>query len=138
MNTAQNTDSEVDPAYGMKFERGLDITEIAKRVRADIKAAIKTGTLPAMKASVTVSRYAGGQSLNVKIKDCPAMVGKLLNTKIASIKHGRLDVDEYNFDKSDTQSDYFHVNFYGHVDFCHEFERVERVALQASLLALAQ
>lgn len=50
-------------------EQGLDVAEIAKRVRAEIKQKVKTGELPCAKYSVTISRYSGGRSLNVRISD---------------------------------------------------------------------
>jgi len=57
--------------YGPKYERDLTIVEIAKRLRAEIKAAVKEGKLPKCKYSVRISRYSGGRSLNVAIKDYP-------------------------------------------------------------------
>jgi hypothetical protein len=53
---------------GTKYVNGRDITEIAKLVRAEIKTAIKDGSLPeGLKASVRISRYSMGQSLDIGI-----------------------------------------------------------------------
>ena len=39
-------------SYGAKYDRNLDVKEIAKRIRADLKAAVKDGKLPAAKFGV--------------------------------------------------------------------------------------
>ncbi len=44
----------------------------------------------------------------------------------------------YNFDGSETQVDYFHVNFYGHVRVCWKLEREEKEAYQAAKVDEAQ
>lgn len=90
---------------GSKYEetKDLDIAEVAKLVRKDL-AALK---LP-VKPSVRISRYSGGQSLDVSVK-------MERNPEVA--KKIRAILDSYNFDESDSQSDYFCVRFYGHVTF---------------------
>jgi hypothetical protein len=117
---------------GSKYVGGRDITEIAKLVRADIKAAIKGKLLPAIKTSVRIQRFSGGRSLSVKITAFPetfcAYVANChlsnqdsryivnsdeLKQLLKDLKH---ILDSYNFDDSDTMTDYFHVNFYGSVD----------------------
>ncbi len=150
--------------YGPKHEKDLDIVAIAKRLRAEIKAAVKAGELPKCKYNVRISRYNGGQSMNILIKDYP---GTIYNQRHLKLTHeidqgclgeaGRarhrdlwderetltrytkdlLDlikaleklVDQWNYDGSDSQTDYFHVNYYSHVDIdcdqAHtEWERV--------------
>jgi len=57
--------------YSDKYERGLDIAKIAKRLRAEIKAAVAADQLPACRYSVRIERYSGGQSLNIIIRDYP-------------------------------------------------------------------
>lgn len=122
---------------GSKYKSGLDITEIAKLVRADIKAAIAEGSLPKLKTSVRISRYSGGQSLDVCVTDCSVdvindayvafelehginvynperwntQVGKNIDSRLRSI------VEQYNYDRSDAQTDYFDVNFYSEVSW---------------------
>jgi hypothetical protein len=90
---------------GSKYEetKDLDIAEVAKLVRKDL-AALK---LP-VKPSVRISRYSGGQSLDVhlKMERDPELAKKI-----------RAILNSYNFDESDSQSDYFCVRFYGHVTF---------------------
>lgn len=139
---------------GDKYEQGLDITEIAKRLRKEIKAGVKAGDLPKCKYSVRTSRYNMGQSLSVWISKTPFPVnnrryleleftlthnltGKLTRyeqfaefeetlgwTQEAITLARTLDVmvDQWNFDKSDSQTDYFHVNYFSHVDFASHDE----------------
>lgn len=60
---------------GDKFEAERDIAEVAKLVRADIKAAISAGLLPfGTKCSVRVERYSMGRNLHVSVTACPIMV----------------------------------------------------------------
>ena len=141
-----------DISYGNKYNRDLNVAEIAKLVRADLKAAVKAGTLPkGFKASVRISRYSMGQSLDVNVKAAPGVTvmnplrlaheqsgSREVMTRDEMWRHSEaaralLDtvksiVDAYNFDGSDSQSDYFHVNFYGNVDFAHALEQAEREA----------
>jgi len=139
--------------YNEKYEQGLDITVIAKRLRGEIKAAVWAGDLPECKYSVRISRYSMGQSLNVLVSDTPFPVN---NRRYLELEHalthkrkGKLTrneqfaefgettrwtqeaidlimtlavmVDQWNFDGSDSQSDYFHVNYSSSVDYdCHD------------------
>lgn len=55
---------------GTEYERSryVPATEIAKSVRAKIKAAVKSGELPAgLKYRVRSESYAGGQSVNINL-----------------------------------------------------------------------
>jgi len=131
------TESEMGSiAYGSKYRDGLDVKEIAANVREEIKAAVKSGEFPkGLKASVRISRYAGGRSINVNLK-APGVkvysVARLLADRDTPHEHNNLGwrsdeaaaiverveamLDAYNFDGSDSMTDYFHVNFYAHVD----------------------
>jgi len=150
--------------YEPKYDRDLDIVEIAKLLRAEIKAAVKAEELPKGKYSVRISRYANGRSLNVTIKDYPGTIYNRRRLKLAhEIDQGCLGeagrarhrdlwdehadlpkyteelvdlikaleklVDQWNYDGSDLQIDYFNVNYYSHVNIdCEqadaEWERV--------------
>jgi len=96
---------------GSRYEetRTLDIREIAKLVRAEVKAAF-----PDKKTSIRIERYAGGQSLHVRMIDCdPAFVsaeGRSARTELNRI------AQQYNFDFSDVEQDYFHVRFFVEVE----------------------
>jgi hypothetical protein len=139
--------TDFGPPYGYtvgaKYDSSLDIVAIAKLVRAEIKASIKAGTLPALKTSVKISRYSMGQSLDVTIMDCPAdvvsdeyaafdlahginvynrhpflnQVGKNIQERLQAI------CDQYNYDRSDSQTDYFDVNFGGRVTWDWNWKR---------------
>jgi hypothetical protein len=131
MNTANSE-------TGSKYEatKGLDISAVAKLVRADIKAAIVAGEIPAgTVCSVRCERYSGGQSLSIYVTgfvgsariDDEAMVDVARSngvpmpwlTRVAYNTIGALESIRaaYNYDRSDIQSDYFNVRFYGSVSF---------------------
>jgi hypothetical protein len=118
---------------GTKYEatKELDIKEIAKLIRADIKAMIKTGELPAGKYAVTISRYSMGQSLTIRVTDLPFPVrveGYTINTPHTRAKpwftpeavclEEDLDaiLQAYNQKETDWQSDYCNTHFFGHVN----------------------
>lgn len=141
--------------YGAKYERGLSTTEIARRFRADVKAAVAAGTLPrGLKLSVRTDYFSGGSSIDVTIVQAPGL--RILNperleldatnqpcygTPWATAEARALDealtamLNAYNFDGSDIQSDYFHVNFYGHVNFSSALTDAERSAFLAARAA---
>jgi hypothetical protein len=137
---------------GAKYNTDLDIKEIAKLVRKDIKAAVKAGSLPKeMKVSVRVKRYSGGQSLNLNVKSFPG--GFLNPAYVKAVKVNphlcyteyppryylhvsraltTLDnlANAYNYNNSDTMVDYFDVNYYVSVNVdvfveCKEREKIE-------------
>lgn len=118
----------------------LDIAEIAKLVRKDLKAAH-----PDVKASVRISRFSMGQSLDVAITAWSGEVHSrdrireeilspygthrtawMSDDAIALQNSIEAIVAAYNYDNSDLVSDYHHVRFYTHVSFaCSDRERVE-------------
>lgn len=137
--------------YGSKYDETLDVAEIAKRVRADLKALIKTGTIPKGKYSVTIQRFCGGCSLRVRLDQLISPY-LMLNPERVKFEHenphafpGNLPqfsptgkalldtveavVNAYNFDGSDTSFDYWNVNFYDSVDFGGEFLRAQRASI---------
>lgn len=142
MNNAININE--DRGYrvtGSKYQRNLDIKEIAKIIRTDLRKNFK-----GFKFSVKIKRYTGGQSLNVSIKDVPEnfilfsdyyteclkqnedfnwalSYDKYSDEAIMLKRYIEHRVSQYNYDDSDTQTDYFNVNFYSHIDFGWEFER---------------
>lgn len=99
---------------GAKYEmtEDLDIKEIAKLVRADLKT-----KFPGVKASVRIERYSMGQAINVDILSGlqplhqteppkrPSVYGAQLRGQIAEL------LDEYNYDNSDMMEDYYDVRF---------------------------
>ena len=127
---------------GNKYDRNLDIKTIAKLVRTEL--AIEYPTTKGWKFSVKIERYAGGQSMNIFILSVPSDVfvydaltyeahfntmngeggawdamrhtnqWKEIFASIEAIQN------QYNYDNSDSQTDYFDVNFYGHVSLDSE------------------
>ncbi len=143
-------------SYGKKYEKGLDVKEIAKRFREEVAEGVKTGTLPkGLKVSVKISRYSGGRSIDVEVVACPFAVAnpERLAVELAQGKNTflpechypiltpaakelqtKLDgmLQAYNFDGSEIQSDYFHVNFYGNAKISWKLLDLERAAFRAA------
>tara|TARA_B100000749_G_C18424901_1_gene465155 strand:+ start:176 stop:889 length:714 start_codon:yes stop_codon:yes gene_type:complete len=126
--------------------RNLDISEIAKRMRADIKA-LQLGS--GIKTSVRIQRYSGGQSIDIRITalpsgfailsdqaaswrkqfpqrahDCPGSLTDQRSAEFHSLMtrleriHGA-----YNRDNSDSMTDYFDVRYYGSVSLDWQLRR---------------
>jgi hypothetical protein len=51
---------------GEKYDRNLDITDIAKNIRKDLKV-----RFPKCKFSITIQRYSGGQSMSISLLEGP-------------------------------------------------------------------
>lgn len=76
---------------GVKYDSDRDIAAIAKLVRKDIKTAVKAGALPkGLKASIRISRYSMGQSLNITITACPSITE---TPGLTILNHRRLLLD---------------------------------------------
>ncbi len=96
---------------GTKYEqvRNMNITDIAKLVRKDLAEAF-----PTYKFSVVCQKYAGGCSLNIKVRETGVTdhwsnAGREITERISKV------VDEYNYTDSDMMSDYHRTNFFKHV-----------------------
>ena len=106
---------------GSKYNqvKDLDIKDIAKLVREDLKK------YKDCKFSVSIHRYANGRSLIVKLTDCSDLNKiQIYNSEYCSNKpilsnnfqdEVKSIINQYNFDKSHLQSDYYHVNFHYHL-----------------------
>jgi hypothetical protein len=132
--------------YGAKYDHThtMDIADIAKQVREDIKLARKIAKLTVepgalatldalanapvqMKFGVRISRFSGGCALDVRVKNIPADwwtertddrgdVGKFATPALKAVAAELKQIlDAYNHDGSDLLTDYFDVRFYGHV-----------------------
>lgn len=125
--------------------KNLRTVEIAKLIRADIKAAIKSGELPAgIKCSVTTESFSGGSSIDIRVTACPVQIWtesfltsnpnvffegeRVTEEAKAILKTLKAIHRQYNFDHSDIQTDYFHVRYYGGASFCWELEKADREA----------
>lgn len=135
---------------GGKYERNMDVSEIAKRVRAEIKAAIKNGQLHNGKYSVTVRRC---ESISILVKEVDLSILNLARIK-AEREQGtnfrgdiQIYTDEardlisrlkaianaYNYDNSEIMTDYFDVNFYLNVSFDYSLVSSQHKALEAMI-----
>ena len=106
---------------GSKYNqvKDLDIKDIAKLVREDLKK------FKDCKFSVSIHRYANGRSLIIKLTQCSDLNKiQIYNSEYCSNKpilsnnfqdEVKSIIDQYNFDKSHLQSDYYHVNFHYHL-----------------------
>lgn len=123
---------------------GQPITDIAREVRKIIKKAIKSGLLPKIKVSVTVQKYAGGQTLHVTVKDVDFCVLNVNGWREQVSKNWMLGWDDvggrYNpkgyeildfltrfakaFQKSErhSNSDYLCINFFDDISFSTDLE----------------
>ncbi|MFB7836169.1 hypothetical protein [Streptomyces sp. NPDC056056] len=125
----------------------MRLPDIAKLMRADIKIARKVGTKSStpgalatvdplgdmpkeIKISVTSEYFAGGGAIRMRVKNIPLEWGFVQEQDrwgdmrwVPSDAFAAVLTDlevihqAYNFDGSDSQVDYFHVNFYGSVDY---------------------
>lgn len=113
--------------YGNRYDGTLTTTQVAAKVRADVKAAVKAGDLPdTWKFHVRSSYFANGSSIDVaalspnpvwtKDYDVLDPYADIVDPVAKDVK-ARLEaiVRSYNFDGSDTQTDYWHVAFYSNV-----------------------
>jgi len=151
-NTNQTTTTT-----GTKYDatRDLDIAQIAKLIRSDLKAA-------GYKASVRISRYSMGQSVDVEIKALPK--GSDLSTAVVWVgSYGATDdapytgpecigrdgwfrpaapkaaveeiVNAYNRVSSDSQTDYYNSKFHASVDFSSELKDLATAAAVKAMSA---
>jgi hypothetical protein len=136
-----------DTCYGSRYRSGLSTTEIAKLVRLDIKQAIKARTLPKGRYSVRSAYFANGSSITIRILDLALQVVSPQWAMVEVIDPGRnrepvytpaagevLKTLEgllaaYNYDGSDLNTDYFHVNFYTSVDFDWRLVEAQKAGL---------
>jgi len=113
------------PSVGEKWDRDVDklsTTEIAKLVRQDVSKVFNTKD--GWKISITSEYFAGGSSINLRVKKSPKVLMEYnedLGYKTLNEEGRRIQkeleklVNAYNFDGSDTQTDYFHTNYYSNV-----------------------
>lgn len=126
-----------------KYTKDLKTSEIAKLIKKELDIQFEGEA----KFSVTSDVYTGGSSINVKIYDVTinpyedhflkaiqkgetieeynlankdhhnSYIERFNKEFKALIKKVETISNQYNFDDSDSQSDYFHVNYYNHVGF---------------------
>jgi hypothetical protein len=150
---------KTDIRYGTKYAatKDLRITEIAKLIRADIKAGVTAGTLPKAKYSVVSDSYSGGYSIRIRISGAEGIptynADRLVFEHLSPHVYCGLNVyseemrdvlkelnrihGSYNFDGSDLMTDYHHVRFYGDASV-DEGPEVRAKALAAALAPKAE
>ena len=115
--------------YGERYNQTLDIVDIAKLVRKEIRL-----NMPEIKVSVTTERFSGGQSLDVHIKECDFWImqsesnvtrERYTPEAIEVIESIRRLIAGYNHNGSEIQVDYFDVNFYSNVSFDWQLEKAQ-------------
>ena len=115
---------------GKDYDRNLTMTEIAKRVKAQLKE-----TFPGCKFSVTSEYYAGGSSLHIYLMEADFFVfvdGGIGHLQVNNyyidketdltdwakevLKRAKDFAQSFNYDDSDGMIDYFSTNFYLHLN----------------------
>lgn len=94
----QRLHAEICNYTGAKFDPEMDIAEIARHVRREMKE-----RLPHLGASVRIARFAGGTSLKVNV------MSDATDDEMDDIVE---IVEAYNFDRSGYNNDYCHNNFF--------------------------
>ena len=143
---------------GSEYERtkALSRTEIARLIRADIKAAIRAKELPKLKVSVRTRSYSGGGAIDVSVTGVPE------GFKICNREHVAFEVEnphacfprdlphytdeareviakleairtKYGFSDCDGMIDYFHVRYYGGTDIDWQLTREDRERTKTEL-----
>lgn len=135
--------------YGSKYTGYRPAAEVAKLIRAELKAAQKAGELPTeIKFSVTSDYFSGGQSVSVEIRgwtdeevwetyqDAYDMPRKSIRPAAAGVKRKVERIaNAYNRDRSDSQVDYFDVMYYCRVEFESDWRRQYRARETAARAA---
>ena len=121
--------------YGEAYDPDLTTKEIAAKIRSILRKLAKTSHSPlaGAKVSVTSEYFSGGSAVRVKLglpfrvnateeeRQDRARAGEmgyayLTPAASAAKKEAEKVHDSFNYDGSNSMIDYFHVNYYGHVD----------------------
>ena len=139
---------------GAKYNDALTVKEIAVIIRADIKAAIKAGDLP---KGLKVSVRSDHNCIDMAVTASPVLISNPARVRwekanphdqasfapcpevramLSAPGQRIMDTlqgfhDDYNFDKGDTQSDYFFVNYYGRATVDYRVAHPEREQIRA-------
>jgi hypothetical protein len=119
---------------GSKFEatRNLSAVQVAKLIRADIKAlnlkgfkfSVKTSG-SSMHSSIDISITAAPEGFVYRATEAEELLNRQTSKRFPWLTDAAREIQEkleeihasYNFDKSDTMTDYFHVRYYGNVSW---------------------
>lgn len=130
-------DGQYTTVRGSRYTGWRDVSAIAKDVRADIKNAIRAGSLPsamgghALTYSVTTKKYADGQSLKVQVQGLPDSAiydsrddsGYRQESEQVRTLRRRVQAVATAYDRSttDPDTDYYHSTY--HCDVSIEDDR---------------
>jgi hypothetical protein len=137
------------PNQGTKYDPELDIVDIARALRKDIKALVKQGFFPGLKVSVRTERYSLGQALNITIT---GWNGDIANAEWVQrgfdTDGGRIPMyapgakkamdvletlaNQWNYNASDSMTDYYEVNYSVSVAFDHDLQEADAEAKRAA------
>lgn len=147
---------------GAKYVSGRDVAETAKLIRRELVAACKapTGPLSGCVCRVTSRRASMMVAIDVVIVSVPDRGASIVNGRWIEAEDSRARfsgprpsmrskrgesiaaaaeaiVDAYNFNKSDSMTDYSHVGFYGGVTFDTDMLEAARAEVRTALALLA-
>lgn len=160
LDAAVTATPDQDPKYqsnyekttGAKYDNDLDVVDVAKLVRADIKTWLAANpTYKGTKVAVTIERYSMGCSLRLKVKSMPFSVyteeglrGIVQHSGGEYTPETRHLLDElermgavYQQKEVESQTDYYQTNFHLSVDLHWELTSAEVNAYRAKHKALA-
>jgi ribosomal protein L37E len=126
--------------------KNLSSAQTLKLMRDDIKKAKAAGVIPNVKVNVRKEEYAGGWSVTMTVKDLPEGFAiydpNVVGTEGDVVRYGKVQAhtpeakrlletlesiaNQYNYDDSDSQTDYFNRGFYTHIGFDNETEEIHR------------
>jgi hypothetical protein len=141
--TVSDPDGRYPVTIGPKYDRDRwrSAAEVARLLRADLKAAQESAALPPSAVfSVRSESFAGGQSVRVEIRNLPDReildhhpdYPNRLNRDARELERTvRRMANAYNRDASDSQSDVFDVHYYAQVSIETEASRQSRQYLAA-------
>lgn len=138
-------------AEGSKYRatESLSLVEVAKLIRVDVKTAIAAGTLP---RGLAVSVRVRHSSIDLSITAAPFELlsrAHVLAVDVLPDIHTRISrytpltlcaldrlediANAYNFDRSEPETDYFNVRFYGHPSVSYVLEGQARAAMRLAM-----
>lgn len=106
---------EAAPEIGAKYweTRKLDIAEVAKLIRKDIKASVKNGSIPSLKYSVRIGRGGRGyRAIDISTPEPPKTVKR---DPVSIGLHLQYILRQYNYNASHGMYDYSCKRFFGKV-----------------------
>lgn len=124
-----------EKSIGSKYESGRDVADVARLVRADLKA-------EGIKAKVRISRYSMGCDLTVEITDAPINVINLARALdhdtteprfseegLSLLRRAEGIVEAYQRKVTEHNTDYYESNFHSTVRFAYTLEDAHKAEI---------